>query len=113
MPNGRSGGFIIEKGTLTELLKTISETTVVGQILTGPSRPMNANRAELTRSSRSARMKSSPSKKDRRAYVIRLRNEPDILWVLVRSEEPIFTNLRQQHARWITEHPGWNGWIAF
>jgi hypothetical protein len=91
----------------------ITRRGVVGQILTGPSRPRDANRAELTRSSRSARMKSSPSKKDRRAYVIHLRNEPDILWVLVRSEEPIFTNLRQQHARWITEHPGWNGWIAF
>jgi hypothetical protein len=50
---------------------------------------------------------------DHKAYVIHLSNEPEIIWLLVGSEEPIFLELCQRHKRWTTEHPDWNGWIAF
>jgi hypothetical protein len=114
MPNGRSGGFILEKEALKELLKTISETTVVGQLVTGRWRPTDATRAELTRLVEECpHEKLAVEEQDKRAYVIRLRNEPDIVWVLVSWEAPIFTDLRRQHARWMSEHPGWHGWIAF
>jgi len=33
MPNGRSGGFVIEKADLKNLVKTIPDTTVIPRIL--------------------------------------------------------------------------------
>ena len=46
-------------------------------------------------------------------YIIHFRNDPDIMWLSVNSESPIFVELRLRHARWMARHPGWDGWIAF
>jgi hypothetical protein len=28
-------------------------------------------------------------------------------------QRALFLELRQQHERWVTDHPEWKGWIAF
>jgi len=45
MPNGRSGGFMIKTTDLKELVKTISDTAVDGQmaVLASPIRAANAS----------------------------------------------------------------------
>jgi hypothetical protein len=38
MPNGRSGGFLIETADLTQLAQAVSGDTVVGKLLPGRTR---------------------------------------------------------------------------
>jgi hypothetical protein len=113
MPNGRSGGFVIETADLKQLVTAVSDTAVVGKLSTG-LQLRAASAAELSRCiEESPHDRIAVEEQDKTFYIIHIRNEPDIIWVSVNSESPIFVKLRQRHARWMAEHPGWNGWIGF
>ena len=49
MPNGRSGGFLIKTADLKELVKGVSNTAVVGQMVVLPLPIRAANASEVTR----------------------------------------------------------------
>ena len=113
MPNGRSGGFVIEKADLKSIVKTFPDETIVARINTsGGFRPVAAlETARLVDECPSDRI--AVEEQDHAAYIIHLRNEPEIIWLLVGAKETIFLELRQRHQRWATEHPDWTGWFAF
>jgi hypothetical protein len=114
MPNGRSGGFIIEKADLKSLLKTFPNDTVVARIIRGPTRPQPADALETARLvDECPNDQIAVEEQHHQAYVIHLSNEPKMIWLSVGSEAPIFFGLRKRHERWTNEHPDWNGWIAF
>jgi hypothetical protein len=35
------------------------------------------------------------------------------MWVSVRSESPLFAELKRRHDQYLADHPDWNGWVAF
>src|SRR5580765_4510366 len=124
MPNGRSGGFVIKTADLKEMVKAVSDTAVVGQMVVLraeaevheavrlPFRAANA--AEVTRFVEECQHdRVAVEEQDHKSYVIHLSNEPKIIWLLVSSESLIFLEIRQRHAQWMNEHPGWKGWEAF
>ena len=114
MPNGRSGGFPIEKADLKSLLKTFPDDTVVAKVIerSTRSRPSAAlGTARFVDECPYDRI--AVEEQDHRAYVIHLSNEPEIIWLVVGSEAPMFAELRQRHQRWATEHPDSKEWIAF
>ena len=124
MPNGRSGGFVIKTADLKELVKTVSDTAVVGKMVvhplpreTVPNVPPTiraGNAAEVTRFFEECpHDRVAVEEQDNKFYIIHLSNEPKLLWLLIGSESPIFPELRQRHAQWATDHPGWKGWVAF
>jgi hypothetical protein len=113
MPNGRSGGFVIETTDLKQLVTAVSDTAVVGQLTTG-LRPRAASAAEIAQCIEDCPLdRMAVEEQDHTFYIIHFSNDPDIIWVSVNSESPIFAELRLRHARWMTEHPGWNGWMGF
>ncbi len=114
MPNGRSGGFVIKTADLKELVRTISDTTVVGKmaVLTPPIREANA--AEVIRFVEECpHDRVAVEEQDNKFYILHLSNEPKLLWLVIGSESPIFLELQRRHVQWKTEHPGWKGWVAF
>ena len=115
MPNGRSGGFIIEKTDLKNLVGAFPGATVVATLFERfptPPRPVSPiEAARLVDECRNDRI--AVEEQDHTSYIVRLSNEPEIIWLVVVPETPIFLELRQRHQRWVTEHPNWNGWIAF
>ena len=113
MPNGRSGGFVIETADLKQLVRAVSDTAVVGQLTIG-LRPRAASAADVVRCVGECRQDRVAVEEQHSAlYIIHFRNDPDIMWLSVNSESPIFVELRLRHARWMAGHPGWDGWIAF
>lgn len=113
MPNGRSGGFLIETADLKQLIAAVSDAIAVGGLTAG-ARPRPANAAEISRCLEKCRHDHiAIEEQDKTFYVIHISNEPNIIWVSVTSESPIFAELRERHGRWMAEHPGWNGWIGF
>jgi hypothetical protein len=113
MPNGRSGGFIIETAELKQLVQAVSDDAVVGKLTAG-SQPQTARAVEIAQSLEECRQdRVAVEEQDGMLYVIHISNEPSIIWLFVTSESPIFVELRRRHARWMAEHPGWNGWIEF
>jgi hypothetical protein len=112
MPNGRSGGFPLEKADLVRWIAGIPPTVEIGRVTPG-ERPRSAAVAEVA-----ALLESCPhdriaaEEQDHAFYIIHLSNQP-VVWVIVDSESPLFQNIRQRHLHWKTEHPDWDGWIAF
>lgn len=114
MPNGRSGGFVIETVDLRELVKAVSDTTVVGQAFVNSLPPRLVSSSEVSRLVEECPLdRVAVEEQDSTAYVIHLSNEPELKWLFVGSQSPIFPALRQRHSQWMTEHPDWHGWIAF
>ena len=114
MPNGRSGGFMIETADLKELVKAVSDADVVGQmvLLRPPNRAANA--AEVTRFVEECpHDRVAVEEQEHKFYIIHLSNEPKLIWLVVGSESPIYLEIQQRHAQWVAEHPDWKGWIAF
>jgi hypothetical protein len=114
MPNGRSGGFPIKTADLKVLVETVSDEVVVGKmvVLSEPIRAANA--AEVTQFVEECpHDRVAVEEQDHKLYVIHLSNKPKLIWFVVGSESPIFLELRQRHAQWMTEHPAWIGWGAF
>lgn len=116
MPNGRSGGFLIETAALKRLVSTVSDTTAIGQVVGGSPNPRiwRADAAEVARVVEECPHEQvAVEEQDCQAYVIHLRNTPTVVWLVVHSESPLFVELRQQHAQWKIEHPNWTGWTGF
>jgi len=113
MPNGRSGGFLMNAADWKELATVVPEETVVGDILDGDSiRAISvADVIRLVEASPSGRVAVEEQHHD--SYIVHIRNEPEILWIGVGPASPLLPELRRLHARFMAEHPGWNGWIAF
>lgn len=113
MPNGRSGGFVIEMADLKKLVQAVSGDTLVGQLSRGSKPLQTASATDITRC-----LEECPDERieveeqDLAFYVLHISNEP-IFWLAVHSESPIFIELRNRHTRWMAEHPGWNGWIGY
>ena len=115
MPNGRSGGFVITTADLKELVKGVSETTgAVGKMIVPPLPIRAANADEAARFvGECPHDRVAVEEQDHKSYVIHLSNEPKLIWLLVDSASPLFPEIRQRHSQWMTEHPGWDGWMAF
>lgn len=114
MPNGRSGGFVIEKADLKHLIEALPNVSVVANIVghSSPLRPADA--LEIARCvDECPNDRIAVEEQDHKFYIIHLSNEPELTWVTVGSETPLFSELRQRHDQWATEHPEWKGWIAF
>jgi hypothetical protein len=114
MPNGRSGGFVIEKTDLENLVRTFPGGTVIARIYTSTaaSRPIDASETDrLLHECTNDRI--AVEEQDHLLYIIHLHNEPEIIWLSVGAERPIFLELRQRHQQWTAAHPDWAGWIAF
>ena len=113
MPNGRSGGFIIEKADLLRLIATVANDELVGSLLTFP-RPREIRVGETVRAVEECpHNRIVVEEQDHSSYIIHVRNEPDALWIMIASSSPLFAELRRQHARWTSERPDWKGWIGF
>ena len=114
MPNGRSGGFVIEKTALKQVIKTLPVGTVVATVIAHDSRLRPADAQEVARL-----VEECPSdriaveEQDHNFYIVHLSNQPELLWLSVKSDTALFLELRQQHERWATDHPDWKGWMAF
>jgi hypothetical protein len=77
-------------------------------------RPRAATAAEVSRCIEKCPFdRVAVEEQDSSFYIIHISNEPEIIWFSVNSQSPIFEQLRQRHSRWMTEHPGWNGWVVF
>jgi hypothetical protein len=114
MPNGRSGGFVIEKADLRSVVKALPDATVVAMLSAHSPRPRPANALEIARLVEECpKERIAVEEQDHKFYIIHLQDEPELIWVTVGSESPILLELHQRHERWATEHPGWKGWIAF
>ena len=115
MPNGRSGGFVIETADLKQLVQAVSGDTVVGKLFTnGPNSPA-ACAAEIVQLIEDCPHERFPvEEQDRAYYIIHFSNDRNnIRWVVINSTSPLFTELRNRHTRWMAEHPSWLGWVEF
>jgi hypothetical protein len=113
MPNGRSGGFMMNAAEWKELGKVLSEQTMVGKVFDGGA-IRDVSIADVIRFvEASSRERLAVEEQHHDSYVVHINNEPEILWISVGSKSPIFPELQKLHARWMAGHPGWNGWIAF
>jgi hypothetical protein len=114
MPNGRSGGFIIDKADLKQMLRAmqVSIATTKADELSSPHDSTDVlELARLVEACPSDRI--AVEEQDHLSYIIHLSDEPEAIWFAVGPNTPIFVELRERHKRWAHEHPGWNGWIAF
>ncbi len=110
MPNGWSGGFLFKTSDLKELVKTMSDTVVVGKMVAHPLPIRAANAAEVTRLVEECpHDRVEVEEQDHKFYVIHFSDEPKILWLVIGPESPIFPEIRQRHAQWATEHAGRKG----
>jgi hypothetical protein len=114
MPNGRSGGFVIEKTDLKHLVEALPDGSVVAKIVTLSLPLWPADASEIARFvDECPNDRIAVEEQDHKLYIIHLSNEPELIWVAVSSETPLFSELCQRHDRFATEHPEWKGWIAF
>src|SRR4029453_15500110 len=118
MPNGRSGGFIIETADFQRFVQAISNDAVVGGAVVGDlttdPRPQAARAVEVARYIKACpHDRVAVEEQDHAAYIIHLSNdEANIMWIMVGSQSPMFLDLRRRHDQWMAEHPGWDGWIG-
>jgi len=116
MPNGRSGGFPLPVGDLKRWLAGATNLTPIVSLVEGSSspqpRPAYAN--EILRLLETSAAERLPvEEQDHSFYVIHLSDKPSLVWVLVKSDSPIHSELARLHARWKIEHPDWDGWIGY
>jgi hypothetical protein len=113
MPNGRSGGFLLDTADLKHVILSTSQAEVVAHVVRGPTRPTPSTAAELVPLvDECQHERVAVEEQDGAAYLIHVSNDP-ILWILVKSDSPMLAALRAHHSQWKTEHPDWKGWIAF
>jgi hypothetical protein len=113
MPNGRSGGFLLETADLKHVILNTSQVEVVAHVASGSTRPRPSTAAELVSLVNECQHERvAVEEQDGAAYIIHVSNDP-ILWILVGSDSPMLAALRERHSQWKTEHPDWKGWIAF
>jgi hypothetical protein len=116
MPNGRSGGFPIEAADLVKLIGAFSHGEPIGKLLDDSASPKlrTVDATEIIRLIEERPLERlAVEEQDHTFYVIHIRNEPPLVWVVVDSESPILAELKQRHVRWNIEHPNWTGWLGF
>src|SRR6516162_4633969 len=114
MPNGRSGGFIIRKADLRELMiSVVPDSAILGKIFDHSPRSRPVNVSEATRFvEQCPHNRVAVEEQDHTAYIIHLSNEqPNFVWIAIGPESPIFPEIVQRHIQWNNEHPDWNGWM--
>jgi hypothetical protein len=108
MPNGRSGGFGLNKSTLEHILRAVPADTTIGTSI------------GLTEVDVSALLRMvigypgdviAIEEQDYRWYIVHLEpvdtESPNIAkWITVSSESPLFKDLRREHLKFEAEKPG-------
>lgn len=113
MPNGRTGGFMMNAAEWKVLAEVVPEQTTIGKIFDGGA-VRAVTLADVIRFiEASSRERLAVEEQDHNSYIVHINNEPEILWIVVGLESPIFPEIQRLHARWMAEHPGWNAWRAF
>ena len=113
MPNGRSGGFIIEKTALEQLVKAIPEPIGATVAMGDNPRPRPTDTSEMVKLlERCPNDRLAVEEQDHRWYIIHISNKP-IIWVTVRPGSQVYREIRELHKQWATANPGWNEWMAF
>ncbi|MGA2420379.1 MAG: hypothetical protein ABSG69_09865 [Candidatus Acidiferrum sp.] len=112
MPNGRSGGFMMNATEWKVLAEVVAEQTMIGKICDGGAIRAVTLADVIRLIETSSRERLTVEEQHHDSYIVHINNEPQILWIVVGPESPIFPELQKLHARWMAEHPGWNGWIA-
>src|SRR5215510_2370415 len=115
MPNGRSGGFVIETADLRQLVQVVSGDTIVGKVFTNGTKSLAACADEIVRLIDECPHQRLPvEEQDCTFYVIHFsKDRNNIRWVVINSTSRLFTELRNRHTRWMAEHPSWLGWVEF
>jgi len=107
MPNGRSGGFKIEKGELSCLVKSLPAATLVAKIIVPGSRVKPVDSQVLGRFvDECASHLIAIEEQDHKFYVIHLSEEPKLVWVMVGPEGLLFEELRGRHDQWTAGSAG-------
>lgn len=105
MPNGHSGGFVIEKADLKHLIQALPADTAVAKVTVRSSPLRTVTAAELARLvDECPHDRIEVEEQDHTFYVIHLRNKPELVWIMVASETPLFLELRQRHGQRATGH---------
>jgi hypothetical protein len=103
MPNGRSGGFVIETADLEQIVEGVSPDMVVGEVFTG-AKPQETAAADIVRLiQQCSNDRLGVEEQDHAYYIVHLSNS-GTKWLIVDSSSPIFTELRNRHVRWRAEH---------
>jgi hypothetical protein len=101
MPNGRSGGFIIDEVDLRQLLAAAPIDTPVGLLADEESSTRKRVDALelLDLLGQHARKRYTVEEQDHAFYVIHLREIPTFVYLSVTKDSPISSGLAQRHAQ--------------
>ena len=120
MPNGRCGGFPIERDALRRLLEGFAADLHVGSTRDESQRRWTTRKVTVAELGALVDTHCGTmiavEEQDHSWYIIHIRNIPESVedvWVVVDGESPLFPVLRQQHEAWVTEHPHDRTWMAF
>ncbi|HTV57532.1 MAG TPA: hypothetical protein VMJ93_01535 [Verrucomicrobiae bacterium] len=114
MPNGRSGGFLIEKADLKTTIQGLPAETLTNVGMGLPLRVERKGVPDILRLiEESAHERISVEEQDHSSYIVHLSNEPEIVWLFVPPGTPVFELLREKHNQWHAGHPNWDGWVGF
>ena len=118
MPNGRSGGFLIRRTDLEQLLHALPHQSLLGRALAEPLGPTHTwvdvdAAAAITVLSNFVGTRVWVEEQDHAYYVLHLDKEvqeggePETAkWILVSPESPLFGPLRDRHQR------NWRHWVG-
>jgi hypothetical protein len=94
MPNGRSGGSLIQKADLKELINAVPDAAMVGQMFVYSPRIRPVNASEATRfAEQCPDDRVAVEEQDHKAYVIHLADEESkFVWIVIGPESLYFGN---------------------
>ena len=82
MPNGRSGGFVVETADFKRLVQAVSGDAIVGLLTAGP-KPQAACAGDIARCLEECpHDRIGVEEQDNGFYIIHVSNEPTMIWVL-------------------------------
>ena len=82
MPNGRSGGFIIDKADLKQMLRVLQVSIAATKVSDLPSPDDPTDVLELARSVEECpNDRIAVEEHDHLSYIIHLSNEPEAIWL--------------------------------
>ena len=114
MPNGRSGGFLVQRDQLRQTLEALPGDVTVGTMRDAARRPAGVTSAQLVSL---LDMPGPPlvavEEQDHVFYVIHVQRDPEWVWVMVPGSSRLLPELRQLHEAWRKEHPDDKSWMAF
>jgi hypothetical protein len=113
MPNGRSGGFLLDVADLKRVIMASPSGEVIAFVSDDQRRFTALTEFELTPLvDQCLYTPVAVEEQDGSVYVIHLGDELT-RWVVVGSESPLQAPLRQLHSQWSAQHPERKEWIAF